>query len=370
MADYTLLECGQAQAVSGNTDMRINQISRTPIKLLPGDEIGVEMASIAQQGSDGDTVEVSATFTELGLLDNSQTLHSALYVNHCGRQTQRLPFRNSRVYVGPRNPFGHPTHSAILGLRSRRLGLPDINRGFSSAQPDGSGNELEMPSKNLHFELELQTGGSHYQAGRVYALTYATIGPPVAEAVSGIQIKVLTTRIVPPTVAGQPDILGVIDTYIVHKMGSLMGTSLPEAFPRNMMATLASGVSNAARATFTLRAFPSENVYTRNCRGPDGERYYFDQIASQGPTRDVFTYRETASKVTVPQGFFVPDTLASLVTNSLQAPTPVPVGTSTDFVDLSNYEFGTAKGAVLTETPTLRLTGCETYRRCAKGLAL
>jgi hypothetical protein len=224
--EYTVLECAQAAAVSGTPSNWTNVVNRSGIDLLPGDQINMEMAALHAQGSDGDTVEITGDQTDLLVVDNKAIMDWEYWISHCGRNTARLPFRNSRTYLGggaaqPATPAPH----TLLDLRCRKLGLPNLE--YDRLHPP-SFDSVEMPSKQYSMRVYLDNApGYNYSAGQEYVLRLIDVASTTRIAVDAsddlMRITINTTREIPGTKSGKdgtPTYDGGVSTFTVTHLGS------------------------------------------------------------------------------------------------------------------------------------------------------
>lgn len=291
--EYTVLECSQAAKVSGDASSWTNCVHRTGIAPPPGDQIGLEMCALHQQGSNGDTVEITGEQTDADVQDNKAILDFDFYINHCGRATARLPFINSQTYQGS----NLANTVSLLNLRCRRLGLPDLEHCRLNPLP-GYNFSAEMPDHQYVSRVVITSSGALvYNAGVEYELRpylYQTTGSdgtmtynatPYDPLETLMHIEVNTTRTVPSV--GKHDNDGLekddgIDTFSVSRLGNhdygvrtAAATAfafLPGTAPVGQVAV--KGPTPGSYALFTITTNPNPNFYSRNNRPPDGERYF------------------------------------------------------------------------------------------------
>lgn len=334
----TYVECSERAKTEG-TNSRWSTTLSKPLRLSPGDVISLDQAALCSEGADGDTSELTGQANGSGFVDNAVEMEFAFYANHTGRNSQRLPLKNAKTHVGPADVAGGP-------LRCRRLGLPDI----SATAAD---NEPVMPTKQLTFRLKLTKPGEQFTAGTVYSLVPKTSGA----SGSGMQIRILT---VSESNSG-------IQTYEMASLGS--GYAVGALKIEN----------DESDTEFSLLSYPSDNFSTKLLDPPDGLRYFALQPGYSGPgllSSDTgapaggipgFALRTASTKITVPAGIYLPDTIGSVMTNTLQKPHQVTRQSPGTFVSLDGYTFGnSATPPLLIESPTSKLASANFGGHCTR----
>lgn len=383
--EYTVLECSQAAKVSGDNASWTNCVHRTGIDLLPGDQIGLEMCALHQQGSNGDTVEITGEQTDADVQDNKAILDFDFYINHCGRATARLPFVNSRTYQG-----SNPANTvSLLNLRCRRLGLPDLEHCRLNPLP-GYNFSVEMPDHQYVSRVELTSSGALvYNAGVEYELRPYVLQSTAADGTMAynaitysaedtlMHIEVNTTRTVPSV--GKHDNGGLekddgIETFSVtrlgnHDYGVRTAPATTFAFlPSTAQAPFAQiaikGPTPGNLALFTVTTNPNPNFYSRNNRPPDGERYFPSQIAWNGPgvvDDPAYDLRSQFCSIIIEPSVYQPDTLCESITSDMQS-RQAAADFNLPFVDLNQYDYNGD-----TSKPFITETGC--YNACSVNFA-
>lgn len=383
--EYTVLECSQAAKVSGDNASWTNCVHRTGIDPPPGDQIGLEMCALHQQGSNGDTVEITGEQTDADVQDNKAILDFDFYINHCGRATARPPFVNSRTYQGS-NPAGSVS---LLNLRCRRLGLPDLEHCRLNPLP-GYNFSVEMPDHQYVSRVELTSSGALvYNAGVEYELRPYVLQSTAADGTMAynaitysaedtlMHIEVNTTRTVPSV--GKHDNDGLekddgIETFSVTRLGNHdygVRTAAATAFaflPSTAQALFTQiaikGPTPDNIAMFTVTTNPNPNFYSRNNRPPDGGRYFPSQIAWNGPgvvDDPAYDLRSQFCSIIIEPSVYQPDTLCESITSDMQS-RQAAADFNPPFVDLDQYNYNGD-----TSKPFITETGC--YNACSVNFA-
>lgn len=388
MTEYILLEANRLRSneqqnnPGGNDEFNniwTNNVSTSGINVKAGDIISVEGAAINSIGN-----EVESTMEFLGktsgneAIDNKATLKFNYYVNHTGRYTIPLPFRETAPYVRYGTSFGNPDFTSLETLRCRQVGntfigiqLPPIGTTTYEAEPVP---EIASPYlRDLGGGNPPQNEGGYEVGNNLRLLTAAAVD-------TGIRINIL-----------EVEAIGNTDGYITKYETADMPVNQYTSDITNAQTYFIErkNANPNQETTLVLEPAPTSNrsVCGRVDMTPNGLRYWkpredyinfcivnFDGMndgvddAQAGENTlgevprgvDTYSLAESEIDLEIPTGFSTPQDVAKTLTNELTKPTILNRDNNTSpFIDIITFEDAIGKpreqpynAGILLETPT------------------
>lgn len=325
MAKYVMLECNRLNSQSnyGNLNEEediyknrwVNNVSSTGIEINAGDTIACESVAVNNVGASDEVMEFIGN-TPNGYLDNKVKADLGFYVNHTGRNTAQLPLTNFKVFNGYEK-------TDTGGINARKSNYArTLGEVYQQPLPNQADTfvytyEPNNPTKSYLLRVKMANVASTYAVNTVIQFTGGT----------GTGLEILVTKVVT-----EGNTTGIISEFQIVKSGSgyVNGDVLTD-----------SNTHPQHRLELNILAYPEGDFSTKNYRGqPDGERYYFANIAYTGLMIDYsgstspklnelvpdMTYRTSEVELDVPIGFNTPDNVGGLLTDILHKPDRITLG--------------------------------------------